>query len=74
MVLEPITLAVALCLATFAATIIASLLTSVWESHRDPVALLTPVRPWGPPANMNRLPRGSRRHLWIAADTSDRNA
>ncbi|CAO3447655.1 hypothetical protein [Azospirillum argentinense] len=71
MVLEPISLAVALCLATFAATGIASMLTAVWGSHRDPGAFVAPVRPWGRPANMNRPPRGTRRHLWIATDTSD---
>ena len=71
MVLEPISLAVALCFATFAATGIASVLTAVWGSHRDPGALVAPVRPWGRPANMNRPPRGTRRHLWIAAETSD---
>lgn len=71
MVLDPITLAVALCLATFAATGIATLLTAVWGRHRGPGALIAPVRPWGRPANMNRPPRGTRRHLWIATETSD---
>ena len=68
MILEPISLAVALCLATFVAAYVASVLTSVWESHKDPGAFLTSVRPWGRPANLNRPPRGARRHLWIAGE------
>ncbi|KAA0680329.1 hypothetical protein [Roseomonas genomospecies 6] len=71
MILEPISLAVALCLATFAATYIASVLNSVWDSHKDPGAILAPVRPWGRPANMNRAPRGARRHLWIAGEAPE---
>ncbi|TWA84908.1 hypothetical protein FBZ83_104175 [Azospirillum brasilense] len=71
MVLEPISLAVALCLATFAATAVASLLTTLWGTHRNPGAFLTSNRPCGRPANMNRPPRGARRHLRIAAEARD---
>lgn len=71
MLLEPISLAVALCLATFAATIAASALTSVWQRVRAPHTFTGSVQNLSHPANLNRPPRRVGRPFMAACRTKD---
>lgn len=71
MFLEPISLAVALCLATFAATVAASVLTSVWQKFRAPDSFAGSIRALGRPANMNRPPRRIARPFMSVCRTTD---
>ena len=69
--LEPISLAVALCLATFAATIAASALTSVCQRYRAPDTFTGSVQTLSRPANMNRPPRRVGRLFMSVCQTKD---
>lgn len=71
MLLEPISLAVALCLATFGATIAASALTSVRQRYRAPDTFTGSVQTLSRPANMNRPPRRVGRPFMAVYQTKD---
>ncbi|AWU96413.1 hypothetical protein [Azospirillum ramasamyi] len=71
MLLEPIALAVALCLATAAATVTASAMTSVWQRFRAPDTFAGSVRTLRRPANLNRPPRRASRLFMTVYQTKD---